>query len=85
MKAKILIIIAVLAILPATYSAGLKVGKMQARQECIDTVNENCEYICGVGADFYFPDKEKREYDSIDDLEEDSMVAKKSNKSSPLL
>jgi len=75
MKTRVLITIAILAILSAAYSAGLSAGKKQARQECIDKVNENCEYICGVGADFYYPDQEEREFNSIDDLEQESMVA----------
>ena len=76
MKSKILIIIAIVAIMPVIYHAGLSAGQKQARQECIDKVSENCEYICGVGADFYFPDKEGRENNNIDDLEPDSMVAR---------
>ncbi len=67
MKSKILIIIAIVAIMPVIYHAGLSAGQKQARQECIDKVHENCEYICGVGADFYFPDQEKREFNNIED------------------
>lgn len=63
MRSKILIIIAILAIMPASLSA----GKKQASQKCIDKVSENCEYICGVGADFYFPDQEDREFNNIED------------------
>ena len=85
MRSKIFIIIAILAILPVIYYTGLSTGKKQARQECIEKVNENCEYICGVGADFYYPDKEDREFNNIEDLEEDSMVARKSIKSLPPL
>ena len=85
MRSKIFIIIAILAILPAIYYTGLRSGKKQAKQECINTVSENCEYICGVGADFYFPDKEDREFNNIEDLEQDSMVARKSIESLPPL
>lgn len=67
MRSKILIIIAILAIIPAIYYAGLRAGQKQTRQECIDKVSENCEYICGDGADFYYPDKEAREFYNIDD------------------
>ena len=63
----LLIIIAIMAIIPSIYYAGLNTGKKQARQECIDKVNENCEYICGVGADFYFPDQEEGEFNNIED------------------
>ena len=51
----------------AIYYAGLSAGQKQARQKCIDKVSENCEYICGVGADFYFPDQEDREFNNIAD------------------
>ena len=67
MRSKILIIISILGIIIAVYYAGLSAGQKQARQECIDKVSENCEYICGVGADFYFPDKEDREFNNIED------------------
>jgi len=67
MRSKILIIIAILAIVPAIYNAGLSAGQKQARQECINKVSENCEYICGVGADFYFPDQEEREFNNIEE------------------
>ena len=77
MRTKIFIIIAILSILPAIYYTGLSTGKKQARQECIEKVSENCEYICGVGADFYYPDKEDRKIYNIDDMEKDSMVARK--------
>ena len=77
MRSKIFKIIAIAAVLPVIYYTGLTTGKKQARQKCFDTVNENCEYICGVGADFYFPDEENREFNNIEDLEPDSMVARK--------
>ena len=67
MRSKIFVIIAIITIIPAIYYAGLSAGQKQARQECIDKVNENCEYICGVGADFYFPDQEVREFNNIED------------------
>ena len=70
MRSKILILIAILAIMPAIYYAGLSAGQKQARQECINKVSENCEYICGVGADFYFPDQEEREFNNIEDLDQ---------------
>jgi hypothetical protein len=79
MKSKILIIIAILAIMPAIYYAGLNVGQKQARQMCIDSVMENCEYICGVGADFYFPDKQDRQINDYEDSDQDSMIARKEN------
>jgi hypothetical protein len=53
--------------MPSIYYAGLSAGQKRARQECIDKVSENCEYICGVGADFYFPDQEEREFNNTDD------------------
>ena len=53
--------------MPVIYYAGLSAGKKQAKQKCIDKVAENCEYICGVGADFYFPDQEDREFNNIED------------------
>ena len=67
MRSKKLVIIAILGIIIAAYYAGLSAGQKQARQECINKVSENCEYICGVGADFYFPDQEEREFNNTDD------------------
>ena len=64
---KKLVIIAISGIIIAAYYAGLGAGQKQARQECITKVSENCEYICGVGADFYFPDQEEREFNNIED------------------
>ena len=64
---KKLVIIAISNIIIAAYYAGLVAGQKQARQECITKVSENCEYICGVGADFYFPDQEEREFNNIED------------------
>ena len=85
MRSKIFKLIAIAAILPVIYSTGLTTGKKQARQKCLDTVNKNCEYICGVGADFYFPDKEDREFNNFEDLEENSMVARKAIEPLPSL
>ncbi len=70
MRSKKLVIIAALGIIMAAYYAGLGAGQKQARQECINKVSENCEYICGVGADFYFPDQEEREFNNIEDPDE---------------
>ena len=67
MRSKKLVIIAISGIIIAAYYAGLGAGQKQARQECITKVSENCEYICGVGADFYFPDQEEREFNNIED------------------
>jgi hypothetical protein len=67
MRSKKLVIIAILGIIIGAYYAGLGAGQKQAMQECIATVSENCEYICGVGADFYFPDQEEREFNNIED------------------
>jgi len=71
-------IIGFLIIALVAYCAGIHTGKLQAAQECIDQVAENCDYICGVGADFYYPDKQtpdarQDEYELVDD----SMVARK--------
>ena len=66
-KKLVIIAIAILGIIIAAYYAGLGAGQKQARQECINTVSENCEYICGVGADFYFPDQEEREFNNIEE------------------
>ena len=79
MRSKILIIIAILAIMLVIYSAGQSTGKKQASQKCIDKVSENCEYICGVGADFYFPDKQDRQLNDYEDSDQDSMIARKEN------
>ena len=70
MRFKTYVIIAILGIGIAAYYAGLAAGQKQARQECIDKVSENCEYICGVGADFYFPDQEEREFNDIEDSDQ---------------
>ena len=67
MRSKKLVITAISGIIIAAYYAGLGAGQKQARQECIDKVSENCEYICGVGAKFYFPDQEEREFNNIED------------------
>ena len=81
MRSKIFIIIAIIAIMPAIYYAGLSAGQNQSRQECIDKVSENCEYICGVGADFYFPDQEDREFNNIDDPDQQEIrVAQKGDR-----
>ena len=79
MRSKKLVIIAILGIIIATYYAGLGAGLKQARQECINKVSENCEYICGVGSDFYFPDKQDRQLNDYDDSDQDSMIARKEN------
>ena len=67
MGSKILFIIAISCTIITAYYAGLGAGQKYARRECIDKVSENCEYICGVGADFYFPDQEDREFNNIED------------------
>ena len=67
MRSKILIIIVILVIVPAIFCVGFNIGQNLARQECISTVSENCEYICGVGAEFYYPDEEDREFNNIED------------------
>ena len=77
MRSKVLIIITILVIMPAIYYAGLSAGQKQARQDCIDKVSENCEYICGVGANFYFLDQEDREFNDIEEPDQDSMIARK--------
>jgi hypothetical protein len=79
MRSKKLVIIAILGIIIAAYYAGLGAGQEQARQECITKVSENCEYICGVGADFYFPDKQDRQLNDYEDSDQDSMIARKEN------
>ena len=67
MRSKTLVIIAISGIIIAAYYAGLGAGQEKARQECINKVSENCEYICGVGADFCFPDQEEQEFNNIED------------------
>jgi hypothetical protein len=81
MGSKILIIISILGIIIAVYYAGLSAGQKQARQDCIAKVSENCEYICGVGADFYFPDQKEREFNNIEDSNQlEIRVAQKGDK-----
>ena len=81
MRSKTLVIIAVSGIIIAAYYAGLGAGQKQARQECIDKVSENCEYICGVGTDFYFPDQQDREFNNIEDSNQlEIRVAQKEDK-----
>ena len=81
MRSKILTIIAILAIMPAIYYAGLSAGQKQTRQECIDKVSENCEYICGVGADFYYPDKQDPQLDdTTDQYDRENMIAQKGDR-----
>jgi hypothetical protein len=79
MRSKIILyIIAALIIIAVAYAAGIHRGRRFARQECIDKVSENCEYICGVGADFYFPDKQNPDSRQDDyELVDDSLVAQK--------
>jgi hypothetical protein len=59
----------------AGYHAGDRRGRAQAKQRCIDSVMENCEYICGVGADFYFPDQQSQEPDYEIDETVETMIA----------
>ena len=81
MRSKKLVIIAISGIIIAAYYTGLGAGQKQARQECIEKVSENCEYICGVGADFYFPDQEDREFNNIEDSDQlDIRVAQKGDR-----
>lgn len=80
MRSKIrnqLITVVALAIAGFVCFLGYQAGYAAARQECIDAVTENCEYICGVGAEFYYPDEENREFNNIEDSEQDSMIARK--------
>ena len=72
MRSKILIITGALVVVAMLFTAGYNIGRKQARKECIAAVADNCEYICGVGADFYFPDEYDR-YDSEDP--DDSAIA----------
>jgi len=54
---------------------GFSIGQERARQACIDAVAENCEYICGVGSDFYYPDQEARESDPDSEPVNDTAIA----------
>lgn len=81
MGSKILVITAILGIIIASYYTGLGAGQNQARQECINKVSENCEYICGVGADFYFPDQEERDFNNFEDTDQQEIrVARKGDR-----
>jgi hypothetical protein len=73
-----LIIIAFLAGVLVAYNAGFHTAHDKARQECIDKVTENCDYICGVGAEFYYPDQQSPSWsDEQWELVDDSMIALK--------
>ena len=74
---KTFIIIAFLVIALVAYNTGFHTANRQARQECIDKVSENCEFICGVGAEFYYPDKHGPRSDDEYELVDDSLVAQK--------
>lgn len=81
MKTKtIFYLIATLIIILVAFLAGHHSGRLQARQKCIDSVTENCDYICGVGADFYFPDQQGPRSDDEYELVNESMVAMKGDK-----
>lgn len=44
-------------ILAGTFLAiGYSAGRIYGKERCISTVAENCLEICGVGAEFYYPD-----------------------------
>ena len=82
---KFTVIISALVLAGLFLSTGYIAGRIDGKKRCIATVDENCEYICGVGADFYFPDEEDREFNNIEDTEQDSMIARKGIKARPLL
>ena len=81
MRSKTLIIIAFLVIALVAYNAGFHTAQRQARQKCIDKVAENCEFICGVGADFYYPDKQDPQLDdTADPYDRENMIALKGDR-----
>ena len=82
MRSKILITIACLIIVTIAFGAGYNIARKQARQKCIEAVAENCEYICGVGAEFYYPDKHGPRSNDTEDYElvDDSLVAQKGDR-----
>jgi len=70
MTKKLFIILACLALAGLFFSSGYIAGANAGKEKCITTVTENCREICGVGAEFCYPDDEdsRIEYDSEDDL-----------------
>lgn len=72
---KTLIIAACLVVALAVYNIGYYTAKGIARQECIKSVTENCEYICGVGADFYYPDEDTDQWKLDPDAYDGSVIA----------
>jgi hypothetical protein len=74
---KTLIIIAFLVGALVAYYAGYHTARKLARQDCIDKVSENCEYICGVGAEFYYPDQQRQRSDDEGEWERENMIATK--------
>lgn len=74
---KLLIIIGAFALGGLFYYAGYWTAARMGKEKCIATVTENCLKICGVGAEFCYPDKEDREFNNIEDPEQDSMIAGK--------
>jgi hypothetical protein len=64
------------------YNMGYKVGVDHEREHCIDAVAENCERICGIGRDAYFPDQvpqqRERELES-EELAEDAVAMRESH------
>lgn len=74
----IIYLIAILIIILLAFAAGIHTGSRRARQACIDTVAENCDYICGVGKDFTFPDQQYSDPDP-DQYEHENALAYKLN------
>lgn len=70
MTKKLFIILACLALAGLFFSSGYIAGANAGKEKCIATVTDNCREICGVGAEFCYPDEEESaiEYETEDYL-----------------
>ena len=70
---KFTVIISALVLAGLFYYTGYWTAARMGREKCIATVTENCLKICGVGAEFCYPDDEDP-VDSDAAFEEDEGV-----------
>ena len=69
---QIIIIIGALVLAGLSYYAGYRTAARMGKEQCIATVTENCLEICGVGAEFCYP--EDQQYDPVQDPEQEIAV-----------
>ena len=66
---KFLIILTVIALAAICMGVGYQAGRIHGKAKCIAAVTDNCREICGVPAEFCYPDDEDTaiEWDTTDD------------------